>query len=426
MRGSVSAGFFFAADPAMTKTDIANLALSKIAESLIDDIDDTGDKRARLAKLFYEPALREILRAHFWDFAKTPARLIPLRAAATLNPDGSDNSITITAVNPGKAGMDISIQILGPQNPDSITIAVVDKAITIGPLKDSMMIAGTNAGTYDGLVHDRGTQVNGKRSYSTSGNVALSDGEVYCAWSGVSGWRIGFIASGNPVYFAESGIVDAETPDEVALWTDQVWGSSITMTAATTTTAAEIIAALTADSAAAALVTAIAAGAVTGTISEVPATFLSGLETLSGTRWGQAFPIPSDFIKLKRVSDAEHTELRDGFDVIRHSGARHLVTESADDLVIEYVQFVDDPEDWDPLFVTAFTTLLAARIARSITGSEKAESDLLSLYHNVDLPAARTADAHDTQSGENRLPMEEFVAGSLTGTRGSFFPVDDE
>ena len=53
----------------MTHTDIANLALSKIGESLIDDIDDVDDKNARKAKLHYEPALREVLRAHFWAFA---------------------------------------------------------------------------------------------------------------------------------------------------------------------------------------------------------------------------------------------------------------------------------------------------------------------------------------------------------------------
>jgi hypothetical protein len=55
----------------MTKTDIANLALSKIGESLIDDIADTGDKASRLAALHYNQARREILREHFWGFAMT-------------------------------------------------------------------------------------------------------------------------------------------------------------------------------------------------------------------------------------------------------------------------------------------------------------------------------------------------------------------
>ncbi len=53
----------------MNTTDIANLALMKIGEATVKDIGDANQKASRMAKLHYEPALRELLRAHFWGFA---------------------------------------------------------------------------------------------------------------------------------------------------------------------------------------------------------------------------------------------------------------------------------------------------------------------------------------------------------------------
>jgi len=209
----------------MTKTDIANMALSKIGESLITDIADTTSKAARLANLHYLPSLKEILRAHFWSFAMVVAEAEPL---------------------------------------------------------------------------------------------------------------------------------DAPAPSSVDL-----------------------------------------------------------------TGWTAAFPLPADFVKLRRITNPEGTVI-DRFDFRTIAGARTIVSGGYESIRVDYVQLQDAPTLYDALFVEALVTLLASKLARAITGSERMEADLRQLYEGNALPAARTADGQDTQSNENH-PMSEFLAGSLLGVRGDFF-----
>lgn len=83
--------------------------------------------------------------------------------------------------------------------------------------------------------------------------------------------------------------------------------------------------------------------------------------------------------------------------------------------------YLDAPDEYDPLFVEAFATLLASKLARAVTGSEANEASLRQQYETNALPAARTADGHDTQSNENH-PLAEMLAGSLLPRRGDFFP----
>ena len=136
--------------------------------------------------------------------------------------------------------------------------------------------------------------------------------------------------------------------------------------------------------------------------------------------WDKAFALPDDFIKLRTVMDDAGGRI-DKFDLRRVGGVRCLVSGNYATLALDYVQFIDTPDDWDPLFTAALVTLLASRLARGVTGSEALEQNLRQLYETVDLPAARTADAHDTQSGENH-PLRAMLDGALTHTRGDFFP----
>jgi hypothetical protein len=87
-----------------------------------------------------------------------------------------------------------------------------------------------------------------------------------------------------------------------------------------------------------------------------------------------------------------------------------------DAVVLEYVALLDEPDDYDPLFVAAFATLLAARMALAVTGSAEYETSLLARYQSEDMPAARVADGQDTRSAENRN-LEEFLAGDLLRQR---------
>jgi hypothetical protein len=126
-----------------------------------------------------------------------------------------------------------------------------------------------------------------------------------------------------------------------------------------------------------------------------------------------AFALPADFLKLEAL-EGDHGRI-DRFRLQRANLKRCLLAD-AESLRLHYVSRVDEPNDYDPLFTAAFVTLLASRLARAITGSEQLEQALLQRYEQVDLPAARTADGHDSRSAENH-PLEELLGSSLTGRR---------
>jgi hypothetical protein len=152
---------------------------------------------------------------------------------------------------------------------------------------------------------------------------------------------------------------------------------------------------------------------------------LTRIPDVTGTLgWSAAFELPSDFVKLRAVYDASGVQI-DKFDIRRVSGTRCLVAGDYDSLQLDYVQFVDEPSDFDPLFSAALVTLLASRMARAITGADNMEASLRQIYETVDLPAARCADGHDTQSGENH-PLRALLGGALTHTRADFFPELDD
>jgi hypothetical protein len=206
----------------------------------------------------------------------------------------------------------------------------------------------------------------------------------------------------------------------------QVTGTDIVVLMDGTELASDIIAAVNADAVASLLVLAANSGTDDGSgpATVVDKTYLSGGMDIVIPGWVEAFELPSDFIKLRAVYDTQGNKI-DKFDLRRVLGERCLVAGDYDSVVLDYVALVDEPTDFDPLFTAALTTLLASKLARAITGSESMESQLRQVYETVDLPAARCADAQDTQSGENH-PLKEMLAGALTGPRGDFFPDLDD
>jgi hypothetical protein len=147
--------------------------------------------------------------------------------------------------------------------------------------------------------------------------------------------------------------------------------------------------------------------------SSAPPVFRTLLDEERGG-YEAAFGLPEDFLKLEWI-EGDHGRI-DRFRLQRANLKRCLLAD-ADSLRLHYVSRVDDPAEHDPLFTAAFVTLLASRLARAITGSEQLEQALLQRYEQVDLPAARTADGHDSRSAENH-PLEELLDSSLTGRRG--------
>ena len=60
---------------AISKTGIANLALSRIGEGAIESIDDSGDEVARKIKTVFEHSVRHQSRMSLWQFLKARAVL---------------------------------------------------------------------------------------------------------------------------------------------------------------------------------------------------------------------------------------------------------------------------------------------------------------------------------------------------------------
>ncbi len=132
--------------------------------------------------------------------------------------------------------------------------------------------------------------------------------------------------------------------------------------------------------------------------------------------YAYALALPADFLKLEKLT-SDFGKI-DSFRLKRANGKRCVLCDT-EAPVLSYVQRIDDPEEYDPLFTAALITLLASKMARRISGSEQLETTLLQRYESVDLPAARVADGHDSQSNENH-PLAEMLAGNLTGQRGNF------
>ena len=139
----------------------------------------------------------------------------------------------------------------------------------------------------------------------------------------------------------------------------------------------------------------------------------SGEDPLPG--WKECYDLPEDFLKLRQVMGVDGERV-DRFD-LRLMGGKRVLLGPGEGVIIEYVSRLEEPALYDPLCTAAFATLLASRLARAITGSEQLEQSLLQRYEQVDLPAARTADGHDSRSAENH-PLEELLESSLTGRRG--------
>lgn len=135
--------------------------------------------------------------------------------------------------------------------------------------------------------------------------------------------------------------------------------------------------------------------------------------------WDYAFALPADFLKLKKLTGGDLGADLDAFEMRRVNGKRCVLCDAAEPF-LHYVQRLDTPGEYDPLFVTALVCLLASKMARKITGSDSMETTLLQRYEVVDLPAARLADGHDSQSAENH-PLAEILAGNLTGRRRGYF-----
>lgn len=113
------------------------------------------------------------------------------------------------------------------------------------------------------------------------------------------------------------------------------------------------------------------------------------------------YALPDDYLRLIRIyNDRCRFKLEGG----------NILTDSST-LDIIYIQQMDDPTDWDPLFREAFATRLAAELAVSVTGSNTLQQSLMAEYEHK-LQKAKTVDAQENYS-------DGFLVTDLIDARGS-------
>lgn len=132
--------------------------------------------------------------------------------------------------------------------------------------------------------------------------------------------------------------------------------------------------------------------------------------------WSHVYQLPTDCVRPISL----HAETGNKVDIFQRGsslGGQVIMTHQAPSVFLKYTSDASDPDQFDPLFLDAFVTLLASKMARAITGSDNLESSLLSAYLTAILPEARFRDAQETAAGENRDHFEDIVSGDLLPRR---------
>ena len=397
----------------MTRTNIANMALAKLGAEPISDLATDQTKEGVHARLWYDQALGEVLRSHFWNFAMWVSQIAAVpevehAATGTLALGRLDGGVLVEAVTPGAGGNSIVVTVADP-TPEQESASANGNSITLFPTYKLATVAGTLA--YLGSPVSFAFQVP-----RVTGAFGTIDGHplfgiepaTAIGWETTTeNWIIG-----HPSGATWTSSENVASPDLVQTWTP---GPDTTGTPVVTvglSLTVDMIAAAVASASVSALVTLANATGSDGSAQVVPGDTVRLAGGISkSVDWQGAFPLPGDFLKLREVTNLVGDKV-ESFDIRRVNGARCLLASGLDAVFLEYVQLVDAPGDYDPLFIAAFTTLLAARMALAITGSKDFETALLGQYLNEDLPAARAADGQDTRSNENRS-LTEFLAGDL-------------
>jgi len=135
------------------------------------------------------------------------------------------------------------------------------------------------------------------------------------------------------------------------------------------------------------------------------------------------YALPTDYIRIDMLNEVgvwDYNAKSEYFEVEGDNDGLYLLT-SLGTAKIRYVSNITNVDRFDPLFITAFSTLLASRCARAITGSDAREQSLKEQFETMDLVNATQVDAAETGSNENhpiydalrRSPLVRSRSGSL-------------
>lgn len=145
---------------------------------------------------------------------------------------------------------------------------------------------------------------------------------------------------------------------------------------------------------------------------------LSKLPESPAYKWGAAYQLPTDFIRLVEIEGQTAWTQTEFFD---RQGDLLLINRGGEDgpcsLNIEYISRLEDASRYDASLVEAIAIKLASKLARSLTGSESRAMELRKEYEQVILPNARTIHAAQLYSGKNH-PLRQIMQRNFL--RGGF------
>ena len=251
-------------------------------------------------------------------------------ASATIDPSGSNNSITVTAATAGASGNALRFQILTPATGTSDTIASVSESIvTLTPGdKARMIISGVATSNVNGSLGYCGVR-NGFDSWSSDGINGIfyqSHGIPYTVlWKSGSVWCLQrFESNGTPsyqCYCTDTGI----SPSGLTFDAPGI-GSGIPTIASSASTSAQGIVAINSTPATSALMVASNAPGSDGSgalssVSLTPFTGGSDIATKTATVYQTSLDLPSDVMGVYRPVRAGNLEISP---MVAESSAGHL------------------------------------------------------------------------------------------------------
>jgi hypothetical protein len=117
--------------------------------------------------------------------------------------------------------------------------------------------------------------------------------------------------------------------------------------------------------------------------------------------WALQYSLPTDCLRVFQLNAFESDEARPKWEI----EGGNLLTDQ-DTAQIKYVAQITNASLFDPIFIKALATKLAAEMAKTITGSNSIAGDLLTEYERVTGPEARMADAMESRP-KRKFPWVE-------------------
>lgn len=131
------------------------------------------------------------------------------------------------------------------------------------------------------------------------------------------------------------------------------------------------------------------------------------------SEWAARYLLPTGMVRLIKIVSGQFTALTD-FSI----EGNYILTQTAfPELPIVYVSSAVPVSLWDPLFLTAVKYQLAANLAPTLAKSQTLAQSCTAKLEQLALPAAQTADARESLSGENFGPMHMLANSVLVNSR---------